>query len=203
MIENKFFIVAIGFSAGGTDDLHDFFSQIPALPNVAFIVITHLGRDYVSICDKMLARHTTIPVTWANSHELVVPNHIYILPVGKFMTIKNGHLEIYDRDPLDKSNWAINIFFHSMAENVKTMAVGIILSGAGSDGASGAIHIHQQKGMVMVQDPITAEFKGMPQSAIIKDHHFRIFAPKELANALMRFLSSEGVFSFNKHQTKS
>lgn len=193
MIKSEFFIVAIGFSSGGTDDLHDFFSQIPTLPNVAFIVIPHLGRDYVSIRDKMLARHTTIPITWAKDHELVVPNHIYLLPVGKFMTIKKGHLEIYDRDPSDKSNWAVNIFFHSMAENVKTMSIGIILSGAGSDGALGAIQIHQQEGMVMVQDPTTAEFKGMPQSAIIKDHPFRILSPKELADALMSFLLAKGV----------
>ncbi|MCF2505169.1 chemotaxis protein CheB [Dyadobacter sp. CY107] len=173
MKDSKFFIVAIGFSSGGTDDLHDFFSQIPAQPNAAFIVIPHLGRDYISVHDKMLAKHTELPVTWATDHDRIEPNHIYILPVGKFMTVKRGHLELYDRDPSDKSNWAVNIFLDSMAKNIGDMGVGIILSGAGSDGALGAMHLHQQDGIIMVQDPATAEFTGMPESAIIQDSPFR------------------------------
>jgi two-component system chemotaxis response regulator CheB len=188
---NRFYIVAIGFSSGGTDDLHDFFSCIPALPNVAFIIIQHLSRDYVSVRDKMLAKHTEMPVRWAKAHDLVEANHIYMLPANKFMTIKNGYLEITDRDPLVKSNWAVDIFFHSMADQVKTMGIGIILSGAGSDGTLGAIHIHQQEGMIMVQDPDTAAFKGMPNSAILKDHPVRILSPKKLADALMDFLAQE------------
>ncbi|GGC12743.1 chemotaxis protein CheB [Dyadobacter sediminis] len=189
--KSEFYIVAIGFSSGGTEDLHDFFSCIPALPNVAFVIIQHLARDYASIRDKMLAKHTEIPVSWATNHELVEPNHIYMLPINSFMTIKNGFLEVYKRDPLDKSNWAVNIFFHSMADHVKAMGIGIILSGAGSDGAKGAMHMHQQDGMVMVQDPSTAEFTGMPKSAILMDHPTHILSPKELAAALMKFLSEQ------------
>lgn len=189
--ESEFFIVAIGFSSGGTEDLHDFFSCIPALPNVAFVIIQHLGRDYTSIRDKMLAQHTNLPVSWATSHELVRPNHIYMLPVNNFMTIKNGYLEIYQRDPLDRSNWAVDIFFHSMADHVKALGIGIILSGAGSDGTLGAVHMHQQEGMIMVQDPSSAEFKGMPKSIILMDHPTRILSPKKLAAALMEFLNGQ------------
>jgi two-component system CheB/CheR fusion protein len=161
------------------------------LPNATFIVIQHLGRDFVSVRDQMLARYTDMPVKWAEDHDQVKPAHIYMLPVGKFMTIKNGFLELYDRDPEDRSNWAVNIFFHSMAENIKTMGVGIILSGAGSDGTLGAIHMHQQEGMVMVQDPDTAEFTGMPKSAILKDHPSHILTPKKLALALLNFLQTQ------------
>ncbi|MBE9461682.1 chemotaxis protein CheB [Dyadobacter subterraneus] len=191
--EKKFFIVAIGFSGGGTDDLYQFFSSVPPFPNTAFIIIQHLGRDYVSRRDKMLARHTDMPVSWATDHELVKPGHIYMLPVNKFMTIKEGYLEIYDRDPLDKSNWAFDIFFHSMAENVKKMGIGIILSGAGTDGTKGAIHMHQENGMIMIRDPLTATFKGMPDSAILKDHPAEILSPKELAAALMSLVYQDGL----------
>jgi len=189
--KSEFYIVAIGFSSGGTEDLYDFFSCIPALPNVSFVIIQHLGRDYVSIRDKMLAKHTEMPVSWATNHQLVESNHVYMLPINNFMTIKNGFLELHKRDPLDRSNWAVNIFFHSMADHVKAMGIGIILSGAGSDGALGAMHIHQQDGMVMVQNPSTAEFSGMPKSAILMDHPVHILSPKELANALMKFLSEQ------------
>ncbi|WP_221393257.1 chemotaxis protein CheB [Dyadobacter sp. NIV53] len=186
--KEKFFIVAIGFSSGGASDLHDFFSQIPPNPNVAFVIIQHLWRHTESIADILLAKHTHMPVSWATDHHLVEPNHIYMLPVNKFMTIENGYLETYSRNPLDKSNWAINIFFKSMAEHVKAMGVGIILSGAGSDGALGAVSMYEQDGMIMVQDPETALFVGMPNAVILKDHPFKILSPKNLANALMTFL---------------
>ena len=190
---DKFFIVAIGFSSGGRQDLHDFFSHIPPNPNVVFVIIQHLWRHTSSIADKLLAKHTDLPVSWATDHLLVEINHIYMLPVNKFMTIKNGYLEIYDRNPLDKSNWAVDIFFHSMADNIKAMGIGIILSGAGSDGTLGAVHMHQQDGTIMVQDPDTAQFESMPQTAILKDHPARILSPEKLAAALMKFLKSEGV----------
>jgi len=193
--KQKFFIVAIGFSSGGTEDLHDFFSRIPSLPNAAFIIIQHLGREYVSIRDKMLAKHTDLPVTWAKDHDQIKPNHIYMLPVNKFMTINDGFLEIYDRDPDDKSNWAVDIFFHSMANQIKAMGIGIILSGAGSDGSLGAIHMYQEEGTIMVQDPDTAQFTGMPKSAIIKDHPTRILSPVKLADALMSFLEEQNANS--------
>ena len=189
MIEKeKLFIVAIGFSSGGIGDLYDFFSEIPPNSNAVFIIIQHLWRHSSSKADQLLSRHTHMPVSWATDHHKVEANHIYMLPVNKFMTIENGYLETYDRDPLDKSNWAVNIFFHSMADNVKAMGVGIILSGAGSDGTLGAIHMHQENGTIMVQNPETAQFEGMPNSVILKDHPHKILAPKKLAAALMEFL---------------
>ena len=188
--KSKFFIVAIGFSSGGTEDLYEFFSCIPPQPNIAFVIIQHLGRNYVSVRDKLLAKHTDMPVSWATDHHLVEPNHIYMLPVNMFMTIKDGYLETYEREASDKSNWAVNIFFHSMAENVEAMGIGIILSGAGSDGTLGAIHMNQKDGTILVQDPETAEFRGMPDSAILKDHPTRILSPKKLALALMDLLKT-------------
>lgn len=187
--ETKFYIAAIGVSAGGLEPLHEFFSQIPPDSGIAFIVIPHLNRDYISVADKLLARHTTLPVSWAREGQEVKPNCIYMLPVNKMMTLEEGYLQLQDRPTTDKSNWAVDIFFKSLAKSEKAYAIGIVLSGAGSDGTQGAIAIHNDLGLVMVQDPQTAEFTGMPQSAILKDHPTQILSPKRLANALLAFVS--------------
>ena len=187
--EPKFYIAAIGVSAGGQEPLWSFFSQIPTNSGIAFIVIQHLNRDYVSIADELLSQHTAMPVCWATDQQAVRPNCVYLLPVNKMMTIENGCLQLQDRVVDDRSNWAVDIFFRSLAEGERAHAIGIVLSGAGSDGTLGAIAIHNEQGTVMVQDPETAQFSSMPQSAILKDHPTRILSPKRLAHALLDFVS--------------
>ena len=191
--KHKFYIVAIGFSAGGRESLNAFFSNIPDNPGVAFIIVQHLGRDYQSAADRLLAPHTDIPIHWAEDHLLVEPDNIYILPNNRFMTIKDGYLELYERDPLDRSNWAVDIFFHSLADDLKSMGIGVILSGIGSDGTQGALHMYQQDGTIMVQDPETAAFESMPLSVIKKDHPVEIRSPARLASALMDFVNKEHI----------
>lgn len=187
--KSKFFIAAIGVSAGGQEPLWSFFSQIPPDSGIAFIVIQHLNREYVSIANRLLAKYTTMPVYWATDNQTVEPNCIYMLPVNKTMTIENGQLQLQDRVADDRSNWAVDIFFRSLAAGEKAYAVGIVLSGAGSDGTLGAIQIHNEHGLVMVQDPETAQFSSMPRSAILKDHPTQILSPVLLAQALMDYVS--------------
>jgi len=189
--KNKFYIVAIGVSAGGLEPLHSFFSQIPVNSGIAFVVIPHLNRDYISQADKLLAKHTTMPVGWATEGQEVKPDCIYMLPINKMMTIEEGRLRLEDRPVEQRANWAVDIFFKSLAKGERAQAIGVILSGAGSDGTLGAIAIHDEQGIVMVQDPQTADFTGMPQSAILKDHPNQILSPKRLAHALMAFVSLE------------
>lgn len=187
--EKKFYITAIGVSAGGQEPLWSFFSEIPPDSGIAFVVIHHLGRDYISIADRLLAKHTTLPVFWATEGIQVRPNCIYMLPVNKMMTIEEGYLHLQDRLVTEVSNWAVDIFFRSLAKGEQAHAIGIVLSGAGSDGTLGAIQINNEQGIVMVQDPETAQFAGMPKSAILKDHPTRILSPKRLAHALLEFVS--------------
>jgi two-component system chemotaxis response regulator CheB len=187
-VREKFFIVAIGFSAGGSHDLYDFFSYLPQLPNAAFVVIQYLSREHHSLADVLLARHTDLPVSWATGGERAELNHIYLLAPNKLMTIERGCFCTNDRDPEDRSNWAVDIFFQSMAVDLGPAAVGVILSGAGSDGARGVKAIHESGGTVLVQDPGTALFEGMPLSAIIKDSPDEILSPRKLAYALSDYL---------------
>ena len=190
--QSKFPIVAIGLSAGGIEPLWEFFSQIPVQSGLAFIVIQHLNRDYISRADKLLAKHTDIPVQWAKEGQVVQPDHVYMLPINQMMTIQEGVLHLQERDEIDRSNWAINLFFHSLARGEKAQAIGIILSGMGTDGTLGAIQIHAQGGEVMVQDPATAQFASMPQSVLMKDHPSESLPPKRLAEALLEYVASLG-----------
>ncbi|GAB3891896.1 hypothetical protein GCM10028803_04170 [Larkinella knui] len=187
--ESKFYITAIGVSAGGLEPLHSFFAQIPPDSGLAFIIIPHLNRDYVSLADQLLAKYTTMPVCWATEGQEIRPNSIYMIPINKMMTIENSYLHLQDRQVEEKSNWAVDIFFKSLAKSQQAYAIGIILSGAGTDGTLGAIAIHNEQGMVMVQDLQTAEFTSMPQSAILKDHPTQILSPKHLAQALLTFVA--------------
>ncbi|SFE41673.1 chemotaxis protein CheB [Spirosoma endophyticum] len=191
--ESKFYVVAVGLSAGGFEPLWDFFSEIPGDCGAAFIVIQHLNRDHQSIADRLLAKHTSMAVEWATNQQLVKPNCIYMLPINKTMTIEDGYLYLQDRRREDKSNWAVDIFFRSLAKGEKAAAIGIVLSGAGSDGTLGAIGIYDEGGTVMVQDPQTATFTSMPDSAILKDHPQEILAPKRLAHALLEFMAAHSL----------
>lgn len=190
--KSEFCIVAIGLSAGGQQPLWDFFSQIPSQSGIAFIVIQHLDRNFISIADKLLAKHAAMPVKWATHQQQVEPNCAYMLPINKMMTIERGFLQLQDRNPQNPMNRAVDIFFHSLANSEKSYAIGIILSGAGSDGTLGAIHIHAEGGKVMVQDPQTAQFASMPRSAILKNDPIQILSPTRLAKALVEFVASKG-----------
>lgn len=184
MKEEPFYIVALGASAGGHQPIWEFFACLLPMPQVAFIIIQHLKIDAVSIADQLLSKYTLIPVTWAMDGQRVVPNHIYILPPGKYMTLQDGRLHLINRDPHKKINQAIDIFLKSLSQQQDSHGIGIILSGAGSDGANGAVSMHQHGGSVFVQDPASAEFTSMPYWAIRKDHVQVIAAPKELAQAV-------------------
>lgn len=189
MSQNPFYIVALGASAGGHQALWDFFSTVPSTSGVAFVVIQHLKRDVISIADKLLAKHTPLPICWATEGQPVESNHIYLLPVGKYMTIRDRKLRLVDRNPQVLLNQAIDIFLVSLAQDQDGYSIGIILSGAGSDGVQGAIAIYDGGGLMMAQAPRTAKFSSMPDSVIARDHTHIVLPPKELARALVGLIS--------------
>ncbi len=106
------------------------------------------------------------------------------------MTIRKGQLLLRDRAPEEVISRAVDILFHSLAEDQKEKAVGIVLSGMGSDGASGAQAIHQQGGIVLVQEPYSTPYRGMPRAVIDQDHPDLILPPAQLAQALLELVGS-------------
>jgi two-component system CheB/CheR fusion protein len=185
---NKAYTIGIGASAGGLDAIQELFDNLPGDTGFSFIIIQHLSPDHKSLLGEILAKHTTMQLFEAEEGTIVQPNCVYIIPNRKTMTIKNGKLELKDKGTSRIPNNAIDIFFESLAEDQGTKAVGIILSGTGTDGTHGIEAIKAKGGVVIVQDPATAAFDGMPNSAIATGNADLILPPEMIADELREFL---------------
>lgn len=162
---NKY-IVAIGASAGGLEAIHEFFDHMPQSASFSFIVIQHLSSDYKSLLVELVAKHTHMKVFEA-AHDMVIQQDcVYIIPNNKLMTVSKGKLKLADKSEIKAPNTAVDTFLHTLAQDKKDKAIAIILSGTGTDGTKGIQSIKSYGGMVIVQDPATAKFDGMPNSAI-------------------------------------
>ena len=160
------YLVGIGASAGGLEALEQFFEKMPIKTNLAFVIVQHLSPDFRSLMDELLARRTEIPIRRVEDGMLVEPDTVYLLPPKKEMIISGGHLLLTDKDLSQALTLPIDHFFRSLAQDVGERAVGIVLSGTGSDGSRGIRAIHDAGGIVLVQSAETAKFDGMPKSAI-------------------------------------
>ncbi|MBW8684995.1 chemotaxis protein CheB [Chitinophaga rhizophila] len=187
MVKPDFFIVGLGCSAGCLDVLKTFFTHIPEGTGIAFVVVQHLSRNYTSILDKLLQSHARLPIVRVLEDMEIKPDHIYLLPEGKFMLIKDGILTLTPRTSTQIVNFAVDIFFRSLAVYAGNKAIGIILTGMGTDGMEGAKAIYKAGGVVYVQEPASAVFKGMPMAAISGDHPDLVLPPAQLAQALAKY----------------
>jgi two-component system CheB/CheR fusion protein len=159
-------IVAIGASAGGLEAIHEFFDHTPEHANISYVIIQHLSPDYKSLLVELVSRHTQMKVYEAVNNILVEKNCIYVIPNNKLITLKGDHLFLEDKGLLKAPNNAIDVFLLSLAREKKEYAIAVILSGTGTDGTRGIEAIKKNNGLVIVQDPTTAKFDGMPNSAI-------------------------------------
>lgn len=162
--ENSFFIVGIGASAGGLEVFEEFFLHMPPKSGMAFILIQHMHPDYKSFTVEILKKYTSMGIFQAEDKMQIRPNCVYIKPPDKDMKIVNRVLHLLD--PAKQCRHTIDSFFWSLAEDQTNMAIGIILSGTGTDGTLGLKAIKGSGGMTMVQDENTAKFSGMPANAI-------------------------------------
>ena len=159
-------IIGIGASAGGLEALEQFFENMPTDNGMAFVVIQHLDPDHVGIMPELLQRITTMKVFQAADKLVVKPNHVYVIPPNKSMSILQGALFLFDPIEARGLRLPIDYFFNSLAIDQKEKSAGIILSGMGSDGSLGIRKIKEMNGVVLVQEPTNAKFDGMPRSAI-------------------------------------
>jgi two-component system chemotaxis response regulator CheB len=180
-----FFIVAIGSSAGGLLPLKDISSIIPVKANAAFVLVPHLVANYKSNLDIILSKYTNTPIVRASHRLRLQSDTIYLLPENKIMTVKDGLFMLRERRSNEIVNNAIDIFFSSLAIDAKEKAIGVILSGCGQDGLSGVRQIAINRGLVMVQDPETAEFPYMPNLIVKQEHPDYILSPKEIVRKII------------------
>jgi two-component system CheB/CheR fusion protein len=188
--QEPFYIIGIGTSAGGLETLRKFFDNIPPGLGHAFVIIQHLSPDYKSLMSELLAHNTSMPIHEVKDGMKVEKGNVYLIPPKKNLTIQGGVLELDDKPPREKLNLPIDIFFKSLALDQRDKAIGIILSGTGSDGSQGLRYINDKDGFVMVESPETAKFDGMPRSAIATGLADSVKPAQELAEELVRILSA-------------
>jgi two-component system, chemotaxis family, CheB/CheR fusion protein len=181
------YLIGIGASAGGLEAIHRLFDHFPSNSSFSFVIIQHLSPDHKSLMAELLTKHTQMQVQEAEDNMRTKPNCIYVLPSGKALTLKNGRLHLTDQVRTREPNFAIDVFFDSLAKDRGPYAIGIVLSGTGTDGTKGVKKIKEAGGMVMVQDPASAKFDGMPKSAIETGYVDYVFTPERMPNEIIEY----------------
>ena len=130
-------IVGIGASAGGLEAFEAFFAPMPPAPGLAFVLVQHLQPTTVSILAELISRFTPMPVCQVEEGIAIQPNHVYVIPPDRDMALLHGHLHLFTPQAPRGQRLPIDFFFRSLAADLRESAIGIILSGTGSDGALG------------------------------------------------------------------
>jgi len=161
-------VVGIGASAGGLAAFEEFFSGMPADTNtgMAFVLIQHLAPDHTSILTELMRRYTRMQVFEVEDGMTVQPDCVYIIPPSRDMAFINGTLTLLEPALPRGQRLPIDFFFRSLAQDLHERAIGVVLSGTGSDGTLGVRAIKGEGGMVMVQKIESAEYNGMPSNAM-------------------------------------
>src|SRR5579872_701478 len=179
------YIVAIGASAGGLEAIHEFFDSMAGSPQTSFIIIQHLSPDYKSLLVELVARHTDMKVFEAEDHQEIERRCIYVIPNTKLITIQKNQLRLMEKKNGKLPNNAIDVFLYSLARERKDKAIAVILSGTGTDGTKGTEAIKKEGGLVIVQDPATARFDGMPNSVIAAGNADFILPPGAICTEIL------------------
>lgn len=182
-IVDQQYIIAIGASAGGLEAISAFFDYTP-LDSVSYILIQHLSADFKSQMVQILAQHSKLQVVEAIENVDIKSNTVYLIPSTKFMIVENSRLILSDKKDQPRPHMTIDYFFSSLAKERGSKAIGIILSGTGDDGSKGIEAIKKSGGIVLVQDPVTANFKGMPQAGIATGCADRILSPEAMPQVI-------------------
>ena len=192
-------IVGIGASAGGVEALQQFFSSVPSLTGMSFVVVQHLSPDYKSLMADILHKYTEMPIYEAEDNMVVEPDTVYLNPAKMYLTFKDGMLHL---NPLEQGTIShpIDKFFSALAEEKQDKAIGIILSGTGTDGSSGARAIKEHGGIVIAQSPESAKFDGMPRNIINLGISDYIMAPEEIGEELVSLPDALSVLPSIRHE---
>ena len=187
------YVVGIGASAGGLQALQEFFGNMPQDSGMAFVIVQHLSPEFKSLMSELLSRrHTSMAMHHVEHGMPLECNSIYLIPPKKNVVIFQDELHLIDQD-LTRGhlpNFPIDIFFHSLAENLNERAIAVILSGTGSDGTRGVRAVNEAGGIVLAQDPETAQFDGMPRSVIATGLADYVLPTDKLARAVYDYVTN-------------
>ena len=180
-------IVGVGASAGGLEAFTELLRALPATTGMAFVLIQHMDPTHESMLPQLLAKATSMPVLQVQDGLKVRPDHVYVIPQNASMTIQGGilHLEARHADSAGKI-LPIDDFFRTLAEERKTAAIGVVLSGTASDGTHGMTAIKAEGGITFAQDEESARFPDMPRNAVAAGSVDFSLPPAEIAAELAR-----------------
>ncbi len=179
-------VVGIGASAGGLEVFKRLLGDLPGDTGFAIVFIQHLDPNHHSMLAEILARATNMPVSEAADGMPVEGNHVYVIPANVDLTIARGELKLAPRTQTPGSHMPIDRFLRSLADECGSRAIGVILSGTGSDGAAGVEAIKAAGGVTFAQDALTAKFPTMPQAAVATGCVDFILPPDGIAAELVR-----------------
>jgi two-component system CheB/CheR fusion protein len=181
-----FTIVGIGASAGGLESFSELIARIPAGTGMAYVFVQHLDPRHGSLLVEILSKRAGFPVEEAREGVKILSDRLYVIAPNTTLTIGGDVLHLRSRDPAERPHRPVDVLFHSLAQQRGSNAIGIILSGSGSDGAKGIQAIKQAGGITFAQDESSALFFGMPSCAIKIGCVDFILDPKEIAQELIR-----------------
>ena len=185
--DNSFYVVGIGASAGGLEALERFFENMPDNLGMAFIVVSHLDPTHVSIMPELIQKSTKMKLYPAEDGMIVKPNHVYVAPANRDIAILHGTIQLIEPAQAHGFRLPIDFFFKSLSQDLGEKAICIILSGMASDGTAGLKAVKSELGMVIVQDPNSAKFDGMPTSAIKTGLADYILPPEAMPDQLIKY----------------
>ncbi|MES2179960.1 MAG: chemotaxis protein CheB [Gemmatimonadota bacterium] len=177
-------VVGIGASAGGLAAFTRLVRALPADTGMAYVLVQHLDPSHDSLLPEILGRSASVPVVLAEDGMGVVANHAYVIPPGAIMTLTDGHLRVVQSPRLRGVHTVIDAFLVSLADVHGSDAIGVILSGAGSDGAVGIEAIKQAGGITLAQDSASAQVASMPDRAVATGCVDFVLAPEQIAERL-------------------
>lgn len=183
---SDFPIIGLGASAGGLKAFTDFLEAMPDKCGMGFVLIQHLDPNHESLMASLLEKHTAMSVCLAEDNMRVAPDHVYIIPPGFTLILKGDRLKLVKPVEAHGARLPIDAFFRSLAQERQNRAIGIVLSGTGTDGTLGLKAIRQAGGFAIAQDPQEASHDGMPRNAIANAATDEVLAIADMPEALQR-----------------
>ncbi len=198
---NRCLIVGMGASAGGIEAYSRFFDAMPDDSGAAFVLVLHLDPTRESQMAKVLAAHTAMPVVQVEDQMRILPNHVYVIAPDRDLTVTAGILHLIKPAEKRGHRHPVDVLFRSLAADQGERVIAVVLSGTGSNGTDGLKEVRAAGGLILVQDPQTAKFDGMPRSAIAAGMADHILAPDAMPTVLGQYFRNEYIAEPNNGET--
>ena len=180
-------VLGIGASAGGLAALKVLFANVPEHSGLAYVVVVHLSPEHESHLAEVLQPHVAVPIQQVTSTVRLEPDRVYVIPPNANLDTIDTHLRLSDLEAQRQNRAPIDHFFRTLAKTHGARSIGVVLTGTGSDGTLGLREIKESGGLTVAQDPVEAEYDGMPQSAIATGAVDLVLPLSEIAQAVQTF----------------